>query len=185
MIHRLRFAWMYLFRPPWDSGVTPPELHDFIAMHPPGRAIDLGCGTGTNVISLAQNGWQVTGVDFVPHAIALAKRKTKNVKNIDLHVGDVTNLRGITGPFDLALDIGCFHGVKDKSAYLDELDRLLARGGHWLLYSFLRSRPHPSDAGLAAPELDVILARGFSLLSRTNGFDRKDRPSAWFLLQKQ
>lgn len=185
MMRRLRFTWMYLRRPPWDSGLTPPELHDFIATHPAGRAIDLGCGTGTNVLTLAQNGWDVTGVDFVRRAISLARRKTKNVKNkIDLRVGDVTNLHNLTGPFDLALDIGCFHGVDDKPSYLDELDRLLVSDGHWLLYGFFKPSPHLSGPGLVAADLDLIHARGLSLLSRTDGFDRKDRPSAWFLFQK-
>lgn len=177
---------MYLRRPPWDSGITPPELHEFIAKHPAGRALDLGCGTGTNVLTLAQNGWRVTGVDFVPKAIRIAKRKTKNVKDkVDLRVGDATNLRGITGPFDLALDIGCFHGVENKPKYLDELDRLLARGGHWLLYAFTRPDTLPSGPGLDAAALDLIQARGLSLLSRKDGFDRRERPSAWFLYQKQ
>jgi len=185
MMRRLRFAWMYLRRPSWDSGITPPELQEFIATHPPGRAIDLGCGTGTNVIALAQNGWQVTGVDFIPKAIRLAKQKTKNKKiHADLRVGDVTRLTGIAGPFDLALDIGCFHGVENKPAYLDELDRLLAPGGHWLLYGFFKPASQLPGPGLAAPDLTLISARGFSLLSRTDGFDKKERPSAWFLFRR-
>lgn len=186
MIHRLRFWWMYLRRPPWDSGITPPELFDFIASHPAGRAIDLGCGTGTNVLTLAQHGWQVTGVDFVPKAIRAAKRKLKAAKlHADLLVGDVTNLSGITGPFDLALDIGCFHGIENKSKYLDELNRLLARGGHWLLYGFFKPHSLQFGPGLDTSTLDLIQARGLSLLSRTDGFDRRERPSAWFLFQKQ
>jgi SAM-dependent methyltransferase len=184
MIHRLRFLWSYLRRPPWDSGITPPELYDFIASHPPGRAIDLGCGTGTNVLTLAQHGWQVTGVDFIPKAIRIAKNKTKNV-NVDLRVGDVTDLRDIRGPFDLALDIGCFHGIENKSKYLDELDRLLAPRGHWLLYGFFKPASQLAGPGLGAADLDRIHARGFSLLSRKDGFDKRERPSAWFLFQKQ
>lgn len=175
---------MYLRRPSWDSGITPPELFQYIQTHPAGRAIDLGCGTGTNVLTLAQNGWQVTGVDFIPKAIRIAKRKAQNVKNIDLLVGDVTNLRGITGPFDLALDIGCFHGVENKSKYLDELNRILAPGGHWLLYGFFKPNSQPSGPGLDEATLNLIHTRGFSLLTRTDGFDKKNRPSAWFLFQK-
>ncbi|MBW7917912.1 MAG: hypothetical protein H3C52_01250 [Anaerolineales bacterium] len=38
--------------------------------------------------------------------------------------------------------------------------------------------------GLDAAVLDLIHARGFSLLSRADGFDRGGRPSAWFLFQK-
>ncbi len=184
MIHRLRFLWMYLRRPSWDSGIAPPELLQYIQTHPVGRAIDLGCGTGTNILALAQHGWQVTGVDFIPKAIRAAKRKTKNIK-VDLHTGDVTNLRGIAGPFDLALDIGCFHGIQNKSKYLDELDRILAPSGHWLLYGFFKPDSQIAGPGLDAASVDLIHARGFSLLSRTDGFDKKNRPSAWFLFQKK
>ena len=32
---------------PWDSGITPPEIHEVLKELPPGKALDLGCGTGT------------------------------------------------------------------------------------------------------------------------------------------
>ena len=124
-------------------------------------------------------------MDFIPKAIRIAKRKVKQARvNADLRVGDVTRLDGIAGPFDLALDIGCFHGVDNKTAYLNELDRVLVPGGHWLMYGFFKPASHLSGPGLAAPDLSLIHARGFSLLSRTDGFDKKERPSAWFLFQK-
>ena len=183
---QLRFILRYLRRPPWDSGIVPPELNEYMHSHPPGRAIDLGCGTGTNVVTLAQHGWQVTGVDFVPRAISLAKRKLKESDHIaDLRVGDVTELSNIHSPFDLALDIGCFHGVDNKPAYLRELDRLLAPGGDWLMYGFFKPDPLQPGPGLAAPDLDLIHARGLTLLSRTDGVDKRERLSAWFLFQKE
>ncbi len=72
MLRRLEFDLWYLFRPPWDSGISPPELFEFMAGHAPGRAIDLGCGTGTNVVTLATHGWQVIGLDFSPRAVRIA-----------------------------------------------------------------------------------------------------------------
>ena len=41
----------------------------------PGRALDLGCGTGTTVLWLAQQGWTAVGVDFSSLAIESARRK--------------------------------------------------------------------------------------------------------------
>ncbi|MEW6615857.1 MAG: methyltransferase domain-containing protein [Thermodesulfobacteriota bacterium] len=63
----LMFMWRY-FRgqTPWDTNITPPEVMEFIQKTSPGRALDLGCGTGTNGITLARHGWKVTGVDFAP-----------------------------------------------------------------------------------------------------------------------
>lgn len=186
MLRRLFFNLWYFRRPPWDSGISPPELFDFIANHPAGRAIDIGCGTGTNVITLARHGWHVIGIDFAPRAVHIAKRKAHNANvNADLLVRDATDLKGISGPFDLALDMGCFHGIDERAAYLDELKRVLVSGGYWLMYGFFKPASQPSGPGLGAPDLDLIQARGFRLLSRTDGVDKRERPSAWFLYQKQ
>ena len=185
LFRRISFHYWYFRQPPWDTGISPPELFEFIKNHPPGRAIDLGCGTGTNVITLAKAGWQVTGVDFAPRAIQLARQKLKSSKvRADLFTEDATKLRGITGPFDLALDLGCFHGIskEGRMKYLDQLDRILAPSGFWLLYAFLTPGTPRSGNGLAEVEIDFISAR-FSLISRKDGFDKRERPSAWFLFQ--
>lgn len=186
LLRRLTFQLWYFGKPPWDSGITPPELHEFIAQHKPGRAIDLGCGTGTNVIALANAGWQVTGVDFASRAIWIAKRKTRQAGvTAQLLVGDVTRIN-LSEQFDLVLDIGCFHGVEDRTAYLDQLTRLLASNGFWLMYGFFAPAPSTPRArpGLAEADIDLIASRGLTLVNRRDGFDKRERPSAWFLFQK-
>ncbi len=185
MLRRLTFSLWYFFRPPWDTGVSPPELLDFLSHRTPGRAIDLGCGTGTNVITLAQHGWKVTGIDFVPRAIEKARRKIAQagVQATVLH-GDVTRLEGISGPFDLALDLGCFHGVPARSEYLHQLSRVLAPGGYWLLYAMLKSNPAEARPGIADADLDLIKSAGYVQVSRQDGWNMRNRPSAWFLFQR-
>jgi ubiquinone/menaquinone biosynthesis C-methylase UbiE len=183
LLRRLNFNLWYFSRPPWDSGISPPELFDFISKHPAGRAIDMGCGTGTNVITLAQNGWQVTGVDFAPRAIRIAKRKAQNANiQTDLRVGDATKLNGVAGPFDLALDMGCFHGIEKRSDYLTQLNRVLASDGYWLMYGIFKTPQF--GHGLVASDIELIQASGFRLLSRKDGVDKRERPSTWFLFQK-
>ncbi len=185
MLRRLTFNLWYFFRPPWDRGISPPELFDFMQHHPAGRAIDLGCGTGTNVITLAQHGWQVTGIDFAPRAIQKAHRKLERAGvHADVRLGDVTRLEDISGPFDLALDMGCLHGLPDHAAYLKQLSRVLVPGGYWLLYAMLKSQPAGARPGLMPADLDQILASGFTLISRQDGFNRGDMPSAWLLYQR-
>jgi SAM-dependent methyltransferase len=134
-----RLSYLLGFKP-WDSGISPPELVEQIegptALRP-GRAIDIGCGTGTNCQYMLDHGWDVTGVDYVPRALALAKRKAPGAK---LLVGDVTRLRdlGVSGPFDLMLDIGCFHSIPEarRSAYVREATAVVAPGATLLMFAF-------------------------------------------------
>jgi SAM-dependent methyltransferase len=138
---RIVFQLSYLLGfKPWDSGVSPPELVEVVqgpnALRP-GRAIDIGCGTGTNCQYLLDHGWDVTGVDFVPRALAVAKRKAPGAK---LLVGDVTRLRdlGVSGPFNLMLDLGCFHSIPEarRHAYVREVTHVAAPGAMLLMFAF-------------------------------------------------
>lgn len=112
-LKHLYFSLLYFRKPPWDTQVSPPELMEFIENNPPGHALDLGCGTGTNVITLAQHGWQVIGVDYVKRAIRRAKFKASQAGvSAEFIVNDVTRLKDVEGVFDLVLDIGCFHSLE-------------------------------------------------------------------------
>ena len=186
LFRRILFQYMYFRQPPWDTGISPPELLEFIQTHNPGHAIDLGCGTGTNVITLVRAGWEVTGVDFAPRAIKIARQKLNQAGiQANLFLRDATKLQGINGPFDFALDLGCFHGIPQdgKPKYLERLDQILAPGGFWLMYGFLKADPLHAGSGLLEADIDLISSR-LTLVSRRDGVDNGDRPSAWFLYQK-
>ncbi len=177
---------LYLGQPPWDSGISPPELLDFIDKHPAGRAIDLGCGTGTNLVTLARHGWDVTGVDIAFLALRQARRKIQAANLCaKLHLGSVTKLRGIRGQFDLALDMGCFHNLKGKQRdYLDRLDEILAPNGYWLIYAhLLPTDGTPASHGLAPADLASAESR-FNLVWRKDSIDKIGRDSVWALFQK-
>ena len=119
----LLFEFFYLIGfTPWDRGDmrTPQTLRDIIEgpqKLPPGRVLDLGCGMGRHSVYLAQQGWQVTGVDAVGRALQVARRRAseRNLA-IDFRRGDVTLLdqAGVSGPFSLLLDSGCFHGLSEE-----------------------------------------------------------------------
>ena len=146
MTSRFFFEFSYLFGfKPWDSGASPPELIEVVEgpkALPAGEALDIGCGTGTNCKYFLDHGWEVTGVDYVPRAIRVAKRKAPGAK---LLVGDVTKLTelGITGPFDLMLDIGCFHAIPDdrRGAYAAGVARVARPGATLLLFAFGEKGP--------------------------------------------
>lgn len=183
LLRQLKFELAYLLGDaPWDSGITPPELYDFIASHPAGRALDIGCGTGTNIISLANAGWSVTGFDFSPGAIRSAKRKLRNARiKADVFIDDATRMKNVNGGFDLALDLGCFHGIEKKADYLTQLTRVLSPGGFWLLYGFFKPAPDLPGPGFVDTDPDLIQRHNLTLVSRKDGWDKRERRSAWFL----
>lgn len=180
LLQKLFFNLWYYRKPPWDTGISPPELMEYIANHPPGRALDLGCGTGTNVITLARHGWRVTGVDFARRAIAIARYKARQARiQVDLRVGDVTKFTN-PGSFDLVLDIGCFHTLPFalRQEYIHNLTQLLAPQGTYLLYAFFKSEGE-NGPGLLPADVE-LLSEHLTLVSRQDGTERGMRPSAWF-----
>ncbi|RME08132.1 MAG: class I SAM-dependent methyltransferase [Anaerolineae bacterium] len=184
-LKRWVFNLWYWGSPPWDTGVSPPELLQFLAQHPPGRALDLGCGTGTNVITLAQHGWEAVGVDFAPRAIRRARRKARAAGvQAEFYVDDVTRLRQVTPPFDLVLDIGCYHGLseEEQERYLARLLEVLAPAGHFLLYVFFRPQEQSPRPGVVEADL-ARLEKGLQRVWRQDG-RQGDRPAAWLLLRK-
>ncbi len=132
----------YLWRAPWDIGGPRPELVRLVESGKlePCRAIDLGCGIGENVIYLARQGFEVTGVDISPRAIAKARRKIQESRvTPTLLVGDVTDLTGVDGPFDLVVDNGCLHsllGNKARKGYVRTVLRLTHPGSYYFLRCF-------------------------------------------------
>jgi len=119
--------------PRWDSTEPRPELTELAKGRAPGRALDLGCGTGSDVLYLASLGWDATGVDFAPRAIATARsRAAASGSPAGFTVGDVTRLReaGVGGQFDLVIDIGCYHAIpaRLRDSYAAEVAALTVPG---------------------------------------------------------
>src|SRR5574340_1040746 len=113
-VQRILFDIRYLFRPPWDTRISPPELLDYIGSHRAGAALDLGCGTGTNVLTLAAAGWNTSGVDFSRLAICLARRRLRQSGlRARLMAADVTRPLPLAETYDLVLDIGCFYSMSN------------------------------------------------------------------------
>ena len=175
-------AWYWLpGRRRWDTGVTPPELERFVESHPPGRALDIGCGTGTNVVYLSRHGWSAVGIDFAGRAVAKARRRAREAGvSATFAVGDVTRL-DVTGPFDLALDIGCLHSIaaSGRPGYAAGLARVVRSGGTFLLYAFA---PGGAAVGLSVDDVRETFADAFDVVGMEEG---KGRPSAWYTLVRR
>jgi ubiquinone/menaquinone biosynthesis C-methylase UbiE len=119
---------------PWDGHPLAQGLLELIEGEdslPPGKALDVGCGTGDNSIYLAEQGWQVTGVDFVATAVDKARAKAEK-QGVDVRFlqADATQLSTAAVDHDYALivDSGCLHGMSadDRDAYVREVTAVAA-----------------------------------------------------------
>jgi len=138
-IKLFQFNLRYLGDPPWDTGIPVPELVEYIEHHEPGRALDLGCGTGTNMLAFLRAGWRVDGVDIAFLATQKAKDKTKGYKGAaNVYTRHVRSLGVLDGKYDLIYDIGCYHALNevDRQRYRENLKTLLRMNGHYLIYGF-------------------------------------------------
>jgi len=118
--------------PGWDVGRPCAHLAQAVEdkTFPPGRAIVLGCGTGTNAIYLASKGFEVTGVDVSPSALIIAAQKAKEADvEVDWMVADVVTFPQLQ-PYDLIFDRGCYHHIcqYDSPGYVETLRRLSQPG---------------------------------------------------------
>jgi SAM-dependent methyltransferase len=180
-LDRLFFEARYLLgRPPWDTGITPPEVAAFLDARPPGRALDIGCGTGTNAVTMARRGWKVTAIDLSRVALRSARRKARaDGLMIDFQRADAGTLLGLQGPFDFALDVGCYHSLAPagRAGYAARLPQLVAAPGVYILFSFLRDPAEPDWP--AQTEIEQAFEASFRLERLDHG-TTFGRPSAYF-----
>ena len=188
MVGKFGFFISYLSgNSPWDTGITPPEVYDFIERNQPGKALDLGSGTGTNVITLAEHGWVAEGIDYVTRAVRAARRKAQQRglnEKVHFRVGDVLSPEIFQGEYDLILDIGCYHNIsiENTDRYIENVCAHLAVGGSLLIYVHLNEFP---EIGHGASEVSLKkLGEKLELVKRVDG-EESSRPSAWLEFKKQ
>jgi SAM-dependent methyltransferase len=132
---------------PWDTGRPSTELQSVLRQHTirPCRALDIGCGTGTNSVWLAQQGFDVTGVDLAPLAIERAEQRAHDagVKGRFL-VADVLQLPDLGEPFGFFFDRGCYHAVRRSAPdqYAPAVAQFLAPGSRGLILAGNAREPH-------------------------------------------
>lgn len=170
---------------PWDTGVPDPMLIEAVESGavPRGRALDVGCGTGTNAIWLAQQGYEVLGVDLAPKAIERANAKLKGERCRFAALDFLA--AGPEGEFDLVFDRGCFHVFDEpaeRAKFAAQVASLLAPGGLWL--SLIGSTEGaPREMGpprRSARDVVEAIEPQLEILSlRTNEFPMDPPVKAW------
>lgn len=158
---------------PWDSGRPSTNLIRLLADHrvAPCRALEIGCGTGTNAIYLAEWGFSVTAVDISPRAIAAAQAKLadRDVK-VDFRQADLTADPDVGGPFDFVFDRGVYHTLREH--HLRELLAVLGRvtnpGATYIALAGNANESQPREGGpprVRAEEMCAELSPLFDLVS--------------------
>jgi ubiquinone/menaquinone biosynthesis C-methylase UbiE len=93
-------------------------------------ALDIGCGTGFLSLELAARGHWVTGIDFAPQMLALAKEKATGAgAAIRFEEADAENLPFAPASFDLVITRHVLWTLPHPDAALAEWIRVLRPGG--------------------------------------------------------
>jgi SAM-dependent methyltransferase len=140
------YDWMYRLWAPWDSVGVRKDLVELLESgrvdpewYP--RTIDLGCGTGANVVHLAGLGFDSWGVDFSEIALKKAEARAAEAGVGATFVqGDLTAdaIPGVEGPFDFIVDFGTLDDLKAESrqTMARTITRLSRPGTVFLEYCF-------------------------------------------------
>ncbi len=137
------FENFYAAKAPWDIGKPQPAFVS-AASKVIGSVLDAGCGTGENALYFAARGHQVTGIDYLPGPIELAKKKAaeRGIRASFL-VLDALQLDSLPEQFDTLIDCGLFHVFSDddRQRYVAGLASVLKPGGRLLLECFSDAEP--------------------------------------------
>ncbi len=134
----------------------------------PGRALDIGCGSGRDAVHLAQHGWQVTAVEFVDKALERARQRASDegaeVQWVRGDVGELGRL-GLEPGYDLVYDFGCIQGLPDEArrGAAAGVNELAAPGARLLLVAFKAARRMVLPRGMDTDEVVGLLGPGWDL----------------------
>jgi SAM-dependent methyltransferase len=147
--------------PPWDTKAPKENVvawHEAGLVH--GEVLDIGCGLGDNAIYLAQQGFNVTGLDISPTALSGARQRAGDAGvSVRFAVADATKLDGYTAAFDTIIDSGMFHCLDDdgKRCYAEAAHRATRRSATMLMSCF--SDANPRDGQLPVPVVPEQILR--------------------------
>jgi SAM-dependent methyltransferase len=128
---------------------------------PYGPVLDLGCGSGIWAVKLAQRGWNVTGVDFVPKALRRARERAREAGvEVRFVQGDVTKLAevGVGSGFPFLFDFGLFHDElsdEQRETMGREVTAVAAPGATLLMTAMAPGRRGPLPRGASRGDIEA------------------------------
>ena len=99
----------------------------------PARVADLGSGTGTLSLLVAEHGYTVDGVDVSPEMVRLAREKSAGVSGVRFTEGDASAPPLEAGTYDVVLCRHVLWAMPDPAAALERWIDLLTPSGRLLL----------------------------------------------------
>lgn len=144
--------------PPWNIGEPQPELAALIrAGKVRSEVLDAGCGHAELSLSLAADGYTVTGIDISPTAVdaATAAAEERGVTQRATFVAaDITSFTGFDGRFNTVIDSALFHSlpVDARDGYLQAVHRAAAPGAAYYILVFARGA-FPAEAEMKPNEV--------------------------------
>lgn len=112
----------------FHAKVVLPNLLRLLNIQPNEHLLDIACGTGFFSRAFFVNGAKVTGIDIAPELIAIAKKESS--PKINYLVASADNLKEVkNGTIDIAVIIFALQNIKDVSATLAEIARVLKPNG--------------------------------------------------------
>jgi SAM-dependent methyltransferase len=173
---------------PWDTGRPSSELERVLAEEnvQPCRAIELGCGTGTNAVWLAEQGFDVTALDFSQLAIERARTRSAHAGvRVKFVTGDVLDPPEFAVTYDFLLDRGCYHVVRrvDAQRYLETARKLTHLGSLALVLTGNAKEAHdPGPPVVSEEEIRHELGAAFEIIRlREFRFDQVEEGGIQFL----
>ena len=184
---------------PWDSGQASEELRRVLSEFQiePCRTLEPGCGTGTNAVYLAQQGFQVTAFDVAPLAVEQARAKAEAEKvAVDFSVSDVAHPPPVDAPFPFVFDRGVYHVLRrdQPGAFLQMMERVTETDSLWLTLAGNADEKKLDDGPptLSAAEICREIEPLFSIqqlrafhFDATHANGESFRPLAWSILSRR
>jgi 2-polyprenyl-3-methyl-5-hydroxy-6-metoxy-1,4-benzoquinol methylase len=151
----------------WSAGPNaflPAEVAGLV----PGRALDLACGEGRNALWLAEQGWDVTAVDFAEAGVDKGRHfGDERGITVDWHVADITAWRP-GAPFDLVVIFYLQLPATEMTAVLTMAAEAVAPGGTFLLVAHDRSN---LESGYGGPGDVSVLPTPQSVAAAIGGLE--------------
>ena len=116
-------------------GIYPwlPEAGEF-RQHEGERVLEIGCGTGCDLLQFARHGALATGVDITPGHLKLARQRVGNLATV-LH-GDGRDLPFPDASFDYVYSHGVLHHSDEPRKVVHEIFRVLRPGGRFNIHVY-------------------------------------------------